>query len=216
MTLASIFIFMRTIIYIDGFNFYYGAVRKTPYKWLDFKKLFNLLLNDSNRIIKIKYFTAIVSGKYDKSKPARQKIYLKALQSHIPEIEIYYGHFRSNEKRAPLANPTQNNKYVNIIKTEEKGSDVNLAVHLLNDAWLNLYDCAVVVSNDSDLAEAMQLVKRHHPEKILGLIHPGKSHPSYELRRHADFFKRVRKGTLKIAQLPETIPGTKFSKPKNW
>lgn len=48
---------------------------------------------------------------------------------------------------------------VDIIKTEEKGSDVNLAVHLLNDGWLDAYDCAVVVSNDSDLAEAMRLVK---------------------------------------------------------
>jgi len=49
---------------------------------------------------------------------------------------------------------------VKIVKTEEKGSDVNLAVHLLNDAWLNLYDCAVVISNDSDLAESCRLVSR--------------------------------------------------------
>ena len=44
-------------------------------------------------------------------------------------------------------------QFVEVIKTEEKGSDVNLAVHLLNDAWLDRYECAVVVSNDSDLAE---------------------------------------------------------------
>lgn len=42
-------------------------------------------------------------------------------------------------------------------KNEEKGSDVNLAIHLLNDAWNNRFDVAVVVSNDSDLAEAMRL-----------------------------------------------------------
>lgn len=55
---------------------------------------------------------------------------------------------------------------VNIIKTEEKGSDVNLAVHPLNDGWLDAYDCAVVVSNDSDLAEAMRLVKARKERKL--------------------------------------------------
>ena len=58
-----------------------------------------------------------------------------------------------------------------VIKTEEKGSDVNLAVHLLNDSWLDVYDCAVVVSNDSDIAEAMRLA-RHHHGKLIGLITP--------------------------------------------
>ena len=40
-----------------------------------------------------------------------------------------------------------------MIRTEEKGSDVNLAVHLLNDGWMNACDCAVVFTNDSDIAE---------------------------------------------------------------
>jgi len=54
---------MRTIIYIDGFNFYYRAVKNTPYKWLDFKSLFGKLLSKEHVIIEIKYFTALVSGK---------------------------------------------------------------------------------------------------------------------------------------------------------
>ena len=53
-----------------------------------------------------------------------------------------------------------------VIRTEEKGSDVNLAVHLLNDGWLDAYDCAVVVGNDSDIAEAMRLVRHHHGKRI--------------------------------------------------
>ena len=56
---------MRTYVYIDGFNFYYGAVKNTPYKWLDFKKLLQLLLDPKHNIISIKYFTAMVSGKID-------------------------------------------------------------------------------------------------------------------------------------------------------
>ena len=87
---------------------------------------------------------------------------------------------------------------------------------MLNDAWLNKYDCAVIVSNDSDLAESMKLVKQYHTKKILGLIMPGKGHPSKELMQHADFVKRIRTGVLKSSQLPNPIPNTKIFKPANW
>jgi uncharacterized LabA/DUF88 family protein len=207
---------MRTIIYIDGFNFYYRAVKNTPYKWLDFKSLFQKLLSPKNQIIQINYFTALVSGKHNLQKPIKQQTFLRALKTFIPEIEIYYGHFLTHEVFAPLAKPTKNNRAVKIIKTEEKGSDVNIAVHLLNDAWLNNYDCAIIVSNDSDLAEAMKLVKKHHPNKILGLIMPGKGHPSKELMKHADFVKRIRTGILQLSQLPNPIPKTNIYKPKDW
>ena len=212
---------MKTYIYIDGFNFYYGAVKDTPYKWLNFKKLFESLLAPSHQILSIKYFTAIVTGKIDPDQPIRQKTYIRALEKYIPEISVYYGEFLSHNVFKPLAYPIDQNtfgkkiKFVNVIKTEEKGSDVNLAVHLLNDAWLDHYDCAVVVSNDSDLAESLRLVKEQHKKKI-GLITPGKTHPSRELLKDADFTKRIRKGVLGASQLPDPIPGTTIHKPKVW
>ena len=207
---------MRTIIYIDGFNFYYRAVKNTPYKWLDFKSLFGKLLSKEHVIIEIKYFTALVSGKGNPKKPLNQQTYLRALKSFIPELNIYLGHFLSDEVFAPLAEPTPTASKVKIIKTEEKGSDVNMAVHVVNDAWLNNYDCAVVVSNDSDLAESMRIVKLYHPTKKVGLIMPGEGHPSKELMKHADFIKRIRTGILKISQLPNQIPNTNFTKPNTW
>lgn len=207
---------MRTIIYIDGFNFYYRAVKNTPYKWLNFRSLFQKLLSQNNQIIQIKYFTALVSGKQNPQKPIKQQTYLRALKTFIPEIKIYYGHFLTHEVYAPLAKPIDNKRTVRIIKTEEKGSDVNIAVHLLNDAWLNNYDCAIIVSNDSDLAEAMRLVKEHHPNKLLGLVMPGKGHPSKELMKHSDFVKRIRTGILESSQLPNPIPETNIYKPKDW
>lgn len=103
-----------------------------------------------------------------------------------------------------------------IIKTEEKGSDVNLAVHLLHDAWLDLYDCAIVISNDSDLAESMRLVKEHHG-KMIGLLCPKDGgHPSKELRKHATFSRIITKKDLGSAQLPSPIPGTRIHKPPSW
>ena len=212
---------MRTYIYIDGFNFYYGAVKDTPYKWLNFKKLFESLLAPAHQILSIKYFTAIVTGKIDPGQPIRQKTFIRALKKFIPEISVYYGKFLSHNVFKPLAYPIDQNtfgkkiKFVNVIKTEEKGSDVNIAVHLLNDAWLDHYDCAVIVSNDSDLAESLRLVKEQHKKKI-GLITPGKTHPSRELLKYADFTKRIRKGVLGASQLPDPIPGTTIHKPKVW
>ena len=211
---------MRTFIYIDGFNFYYGAVKNTPYKWIDFKALFSHLLDPKHKILSIKYFTAKVSGKIDPDQPVRQKTYIRALQKYIPEVEIHYGQFLTHNVVMPLAcNIKQyidRMFYVPVIKTEEKGSDVNLAVQLLNDSWENKFDCAIVVSNDSDLAEALKLVSQQK-NKIIGVINPrlGK-HPAMELMRYAKFYKKVRVGVLKISQLPDPIPGTNIRKPSAW
>lgn len=208
---------MRTYIYVDGFNLYYGALKGTPYKWLDLKTLSLRILKPQHQILCIKYFTALVSGtSHDPRKPIRQKTYLRALQTYIPEIEIYYGHFLSNPIRAPLVTPTKRQYFADVIKTEEKGSDVNLAVHLLNGAWLNSYDCAVIVSNDSDLAESMRIIKAQHG-KMLGLITPGKTRrTSKQLLNHATFARYIRDSGLISSQLPDPIPGTSIYKPKSW
>ncbi|MBL7132398.1 MAG: NYN domain-containing protein [Candidatus Omnitrophica bacterium] len=205
----------RTHIYVDGFNLYYCAIRNTPYRWLDLKALFQKLLAKDHTIDSIKYFTAIVSGVKDPQKPTRQQTYIRALEKFIPEISVYYGQFLSHIRKAPLAYPTKQKKFEYVIETEEKGSDVNLAVQLLNDGWLNKYDCAVIVSNDSDLAEALKIVKVQH-KKLIGLILPTNCFPSQELIKFADFVKRIRKNVLAISQLPNPIPGTNIHKPNIW
>ena len=115
-----------------------------------------------------------------------------------------------------MVTPTKGQQFADVIKTEEKGSDVNLALHLLNDAWLSSYDCAVIVSNDSDLAESMHMIKTQHG-KMLGLITPGKKRPtSRQLLTHASFARYIRESALKSSQLPDPIPGTSIYKPKSW
>lgn len=215
---------MRTYIYIDGFNFYYGVVKDTPYKWLDFMALFKKVLSPKHDILAIKYFTARVTGKFDPNQPLRQKTFIRALRKHIPELSVYYGQFNSHTINAPLAHPISDKtfgkhiKFANIIKTEEKGSDVNLAIHALNDAWRDMYDCAVIVSNDSDLAESLRLIKEQN-KKMIGVIYPSTNQnrpPSKALTKHADFTKSIFKSTLKACQLPDQIPGTTISKPADW
>jgi len=210
----------RTVIYIDGFNLYYGALKGTPYKWLDLKTLFTRILSNTHKITAIKYYTAkIKAHNDDRQAMSRQQVYLRALKTYIPEISICLGHYLTHTIKLPLANSVGKGiQFVNVVKSEEKGSDVNLAVHMLNDAWLDVYDCAVVVSNDSDLAESMCLVKTHH-QKLIGLVAPVRAKQrmiSKELKRHADFIKMIRDGNLAASQLPAHIPGTTLYKPSTW
>ena len=105
---------------------------------------------------------------------------------------------------------------VNVIKIEEKGSDVNLAVHLVNDAHKKDFAMAVMITNDSDLVEPMRIV-RHELGLPVGIINPQK-YPSIELKKHALFIKQIRAGILKASQFPDTltdIHGT-FHKPITW
>ena len=206
---------MRTNIYVDGFNLYYGSLRSTPCKWLDLSALFHNMLHQHHQILAIKYFTARVERReIDPYKPERQNTYLRALAAHCTEIEIIEGQFRTRRTRLPLVEPPH--RKVRVLRTEEKGSDVNLAVHLLNDAWQDEYDCAVVVSNDSDLAEAMRLVTSEKQNKILGLLTPGNRHPYQDLTGYAYFQRNIRRRLLEHSQLPDRIPGTNIRKPRQW
>lgn len=206
----------RTTVYIDGFNFYYGTVRGTAWKWLDLGLLFQKALGPQNKINKIKYFTARVQpSASDPGVNVRQDTYLRALTTQCSEVELYFGHFLRHRVRMEHVNPPP--ATVEVWKNEEKGSDVNLALHLLNDAWHDTYDCAVIVSNDSDLAEALRLVKARH-RKVIGLITPGAPtrKTSKQLKDHADFVRPIRTWMLANSQLPDPIPGTTIHKPARW
>jgi hypothetical protein len=75
----------------------------------------------------------------------------------------------------------------------------------------------VIVSNDSDLAESLRLVKAQN-RKLIGLVTPGapKRKTSRRLNQHADFVKPMRTWMLKSSQLPNSIPGTKIHEPAGW
>ena len=139
---------MITNIYIDGFNLYYGCLRGTPYRWLDLDALCHRLF-PQDTIHRIRYFTARVSGRgSDPQAPLRQQFYLRALET-IPHLTVHLGHFLTHPTRMPLAHPRPGgSQTVEVIKTEEKGSDVNLASYLLLDGFRNDFETAVVVSND--------------------------------------------------------------------
>jgi len=205
---------MLTNIYIDGFNFYYGAVKGTPYKWLDFSALCRILL-PLHQVKRIYYFTALVDARpSDPDKRMRQETYLRALKT-LPNINIVLGSFLSHVTNMPLAN---GKGYVDVIKTQEKGSDVNLAAQLLLDGFRNDYECAVVVSNDSDLLRPIQ-ISIHDLGKKVGVLAPTQNkHPSRSLAANATFIKHIRPHVIAASQFSPTLTDKRgtFSKPNGW
>ena len=206
----------RTYVYVDAFNLYYGALKGTSHKWLDLWKLCTLLL-PRNDIVSIKYFTALVSARpHDPGQPLRQQLYLRALRAS--GVEIVYGHFLTHIVAMPLAKRHGSRQQtVEVIKTEEKGSDVNLATHLLLDGFHDRYEVAVVISNDSDLLLPIRVVREELGKKV-GLLIPYRQHPSRALVKSVDFVKKVRQGALRVSQFPPYLEDEKgvFHKLNSW
>ena len=208
---------MKVNVYVDGFNLYYGCLKNTRYRWLDLNALCHLML-PNDHINKIKYYTAKISARpHDPDQPVRQQTYLRALQT-LPNVEIIYGHFLTSIIRARLAQTMPGlPATVEVIKTEEKGSDVNLATHLLHDGHLNRFETAVVVSNDSDLLEPIKIVINELTLPV-GVLCPYSKNPSRQLLNNATFFKHIRPNQLAACQFPLSLTdrnGT-FTKPARW
>ena len=185
---------MVTNVYVDGFNLYYGCLRGTQYRWLDLEALCRRLLPQDS-IHRIRYFTARVTPRPSNPQASqRQQAYLRALET-IPYLTVHLGHFLSHPVRMPLAHPQSGGPpTVEVVKTEEKGSDVNLATYLLLDAFRTDCETAVVISNDSDLKEPIAVVQQQLGIPV-GVVNP---YPAMHRSRTLQpaFFKQLRPSVL--------------------
>jgi uncharacterized LabA/DUF88 family protein len=214
---------VRTILYIDGFNLFYSAIKGTPLRWLNPVALVERAF-PRNQIIATKYFTAKVSAlPGNPGQPIRQMILWRALRT-LPNLDIIEGDFRTREVMAAVVNPPPN--FMKVFKTEEKGSDVNLAAHLLLDGFRNKYECAIVVSGDSDLVTPIRMV-RDELKKPVGILNPQRlSGPNCRaprknagLQHAASFYQNgVTWAQLQAAQFPPTMTDVTgvFHKPPTW
>jgi uncharacterized LabA/DUF88 family protein len=192
----------RVVVYVDGFNVYY-AIRGTPFRWLNLGHLSTLLVGNAT-VQRIRYFTARVADRPDSPYQAtHQDIYLRALGT-VPQLEICEGRFLSSQVRMALVEPVKGGpRTVLVHKTEEKGSDVNLATMLLLDAVRNLYDEAVVLSNDSDLVLPIRLT-RNELGKQVGVLNPGTLF-SQAMRDCASYYRPISLKSFAAAQFPNPI-----------
>ncbi len=225
---------MHTHVYIDGFNLYYGLLRDTPYRWLDLERFCDSLL-PKNDVRKIYYFTAKVDARpNDPDQPTRQLAYLNALAA-LPRVEAHYGSFMTSVIRQVVVDSDPvTGRYIRqsgrpvlktnagqpvkewVLKSEEKGSDVNLAAHLLRDAYMGVCKCAVVISNDSDLLTPIRMAK-HDCGLTIGLA-PPRPRGSVELKALADFKIEPRTHHLAGSQFQNPIqtPAGEIFKPAAW
>ena len=221
----------RAIVYIDGFNLYYLGLKRTPYKWLDVLALSQLHCPHLD-IQAVKYFSAPVKPHPNfplSQAHIKQQTYFRALRT-VPQVEIILGSYLRSVTRMPQVPLTTPPIIVDVEKSEEKGSDVNIATHLLCDAFDSIYDVAVLISNDSDLLLPVQTVrakfgKQVHivfPFRVFKSRDPKKKkrmpRRSYALQHNCDTFVHLEKSKLLSAQFPTTLSdanGT-FSKPPNW
>jgi hypothetical protein len=207
---------MITHVYIDAFNLYYGCLKGTPYNWLDIAALSRALL-PAHTVKRVRYFTALLA---DANARAPQLTYLRALGT-LPGVTLHYGHHLASRGTARLASPSPGGPaFVEILKTEEKGSDVNLATLLLVDAFRGDFEQALVVTNDSDLALPVEVVRRELGKPV-GIAYPC-SRPgrtcSARLRQVATFTRDIRDATLARCQLPAEIRDAHgaMRKPGRW
>jgi hypothetical protein len=225
--LISSRLLMKINVYIDAFNLYYGCLLGTSHKWLDVHALCQTSF-PADQIHRIRYFTArIPANPYDPDKPVRQDTYFRALRT-IPILSIHEGHYIKKPVLMPLHPmplPPTPPTMVKVVKSEEKGSDVNLATYLLVDAFDNEFEGAVVITNDSDLAEPIRLgrTRFHHRISILyPCSRPGRG-PSIGLRKAMGLRAGnppliIQNPLLAASQFPSALTdatGT-FHKPVTW
>ncbi len=205
----------RSIVYIDGFNFYYGAVRGTAHKWLNLERLFERLRPDDDIRI-IHYFTAIVSGSHRRD----QERYLQALAT-LPKVNVILGKFKTKQVRCRVAGCDYRGSRMFDAK-EEKRTDVNIALQMLDDAHHDRTERFVLVSGDSDLVPAIDLLKKQWPEKQVIVYVPSRNPirgAAVELRSAADKDRTFPLALLPRCQFPPEIPdgrGGIIGKPDDW
>lgn len=230
----------RTIVYVDGYNLYYGRLRGSTFKWLDLVKLSQGILDqrDQNETLqKVRFFTAPALATFATHGAASveaQSAYHRALKAlHGPKFEVINGAHTFDRDGALLptfvaGQPHDRTKRTRVWKIEEKKTDVNLAISMYRDACKGLVDRIVLISNDSDAEPALIALREDFPHIKIGVVMPIKPplpganvhrRPSGSLAKQADWtIDALSDAQLISAQLPSLVPTKKkpIRKPAHW
>lgn len=203
----------RVTVYIDGFNLYYGLRDKNwqRYYWLDVHRLSEKLLRPNQVLVEVHYFTTEVF--HDSKNPGkfkRQRTFLEAVET-LPNVSIHYGYHLPKKMSCPSCGSSWQTY-------EEKMTDVNIAVELLGDAQDNVFDTAIIVSADSDLAGPVNAVRKRYPRKRVIVAFPPKR-VSKHLRQVATGCFTIGRDAFRDSQLPNQITkpdGYDLTRPPSW
>ena len=201
----------RVMVYVDGFNLYYGLRAKgwRRFYWLDIRALSEKLLRQGQRLAGVRYFTTRIAGN-EQAKRRRQSKYLEALASR-GGVTIHYGHYLAKRREC-------RNCGARWTVYEEKMTDVNIAVELLGDAQDDRFDTAIVLSADSDLSGPVEaVIDRYAGKRVIAVFPPRRR--SDRLRRAASAAFTVGRKVLKDSQMPDRVvnaDGFVLKRPERW
>jgi uncharacterized LabA/DUF88 family protein len=194
---------------------YYGALRGTEHRWLNLERYFQFI-RKHDEIQQIKYFTARIAG----PRAGTQATYLRALETR-PLVSIVLGKFKRKAVRCSVTRCSFDGQR-DFKVPEEKRTDVNIGLHMLDDAYRDRCDTFVVVSGDSDLVPAVDMVKQRFPKKKIVVYVPTRSKirgAALELRNAADKHRDLPLAELRHAQFPASVPAEglrPIEKPADW
>jgi uncharacterized LabA/DUF88 family protein len=186
----------RVIGYVDGFNLYYGLRDKKwqRFYWLNIQEMLRLLLRPGQTLVATKYFSTIIQQPADKNR--RQVAFLDALNT-LNDFSIFYGHYMSDTRQCVNCGYTY-------ITHHEKMTDVNIAVEMLDDAFADRFDVALLVSADSDLVRAVEKVRKLSAAKRVLVAFPPKRH-SADLAKVCDGPIHIAANVLGKSQFPAEV-----------
>ncbi len=205
----------KILVLIDGFNYYhkldnYQKNQNICVKWLDYAALLKAAiqnhLKQSDFELEIIFFSAIAKHRRIESQN-RHKTYLKALKQ--AGVKVVLGEFK--EKGIyPCPNCKQRKRSEQIIKHEEKHTDVNIAITMLEKAMTNSFDRVYLLSEDNDYVPVVKRVKELFPKKEIIICPPPQRqysvHSLLAASGESDFY-RFRWKQIKHFQFPDNFNG---------
>jgi len=201
----------RVIVYIDGFNFYYGLKSHnwTKYYWLDCVSLFQKFIRTHQQLVELNYFSAKPK---DQGKSQRQEAFFSGNKSN-PLFHLHLGKF--------LKKVITCRKCSHVYHTyEEKQTDVDIAVKMIGDVVHDRCDISILVSADSDLIPPINFIRGHKVNHKIFVYFPPQRF-SYELTNKADRIVKLEnhEGRFANSLLPDPVTlasGIQLPKPAIW
>lgn len=201
----------KILVLIDGYNYYHKLAKYQKYqkecvKWLDYMSLLQASIKShlkfSDFKIEVIFFTAIARHRNIESQ-SRHRIYIKALKQS--GVKVILGEFKE-KSIAPCPDCKQKSVDEKIIKHEEKHTDVNVAITMLEKAMTNQFDRVYLLSEDNDYVPVVKRVKELYPEKeVIICPPPQKSYSVHNLLMasgEVDFY-RFKWKQIKHFQFPD-------------
>lgn len=201
----------KVIVYVDGFNFFYGLKSKKwkRFYWLDMVKFFSCFIKPYQELVEVNYFSARPSdpGQHDR----QDKLFVA--NSLNPKFHLYLGKYLKKKI-------TCRNCGSVIHSFEEKETDVRIATHIISDVYNKKCDITIIVSADSDLIPPIELIKEIAPFHKIFVYFPPDRH-SFNLESLCNSSKNLGGSFVSFNNclLPDkiTLPsGYVIEKPSNW